>query len=162
MAELFQKFIKSLEKFFVPFPHLPTKLLTTFLPIIPWYLFLRGLVKIISGLRSLSASFQLGSLPRIFIKFIELNPIFLFWDGIILLLIGFLYFTAFTNLSHKKNQLIGWQNWLLATILTTLVRIYRVIFNHESILLMLAITFVGWFFIFEFKKLYQLPKSKKK
>lgn len=161
MAEFFQKFITNLEKFFAPFPHFPTNFLKTLLPIIPWYLFLRGLIEIIGGLKSLSTSFQLDALPKVFAEFIEFKPAFLFWNGITMLIIGFLYFTAFTQLAHKKTQLLGWQNWLLATIPSTISRLYLVIFNHDSIFLTLVVTFIGWFFIFEFKKLYTPPKTKK-
>lgn len=160
MADFFEELIKSLEKFFKPLPHLPNKLKTFFLPIIPWYLFVRGLMEIISGLRSLSASFQFSALPKIFSRFLEVNPAFLFWQGIIILLAGILYFVAFTNLAQTKTQYLGWKNWLLAATLTTMIRLYQVIFNHGAIIWLVAGTLVGWFLIFEFQKFYKLKPKK--
>lgn len=161
MAGFFQKLTKDLEKFFAPFPHLPKSFLKTFLPIVPWYIFLKGLINIIRGLRSLSASFQFGSLPMIFNRLIEVNPIFLFWNGVLLLFISFLYFAAFTNLAQKKTQYLGWQNWLQTALILTTINLFQVIFYRDSIIWLTITTIINWYLIFEFLQFYKPPKNKK-
>jgi hypothetical protein len=161
MVRFFKKLIKNLEKFFSSFPHIPQKTLKIFLPIIPWYLFLKGLISIINGLRSLSGSFQFGSLPRIFSKLMDINPVFLFWNGILLLFIGFLYMSAFTGLAQKKTQYAGWQNWFQAAVLISIIRLSQIVFQQTQVLWLIFVTFLSWYLIFEFKKLYDSPKPKK-
>jgi hypothetical protein len=120
MADFFARIIISLEKIFKPFPHFSKKIKSFLLPIIPWYLFIEGLAKVINGLRSLSAGFQLGAIPRIFSRILNLNPEFLFFYGLFFVFVGYLYFTAFANLSQQKNQYLGWLKWFLASFLITI------------------------------------------
>jgi hypothetical protein len=161
MARFFQKLTQNLEKFFSLFPHIPKKFLKIFLPIIPWYIFLKGLINIIRGLRSLSASFQFGSLPMIFNKLIEANPIFLFWNGVLLLFISLLYFAAFTNLAQKKTQYMGWQNWFQTALISTAINLFQVIFFRNSIFWITTKTIINWYLIFEFLQFYKSSTKKK-
>ena len=144
MADTFSNFVKTLKKFFIPFPHFSPKTIKLFIPILPWYLFLRGLIKIIQGLRSVSGSFQFGSLPKMFSTLIDINPFYLFWDGILNVLVGVLYFNAFTALSQKNKKVnckareatlgykkLGWISWFQASALLVFVRFYEVIFHLE-------------------------------
>ncbi len=160
MAGFFARIIKSLEKFFKPFPHFSVKIRKILLPIIPWYLFIEGLSKLIHGLRSLSAGFKLGAIPRIFSRILDLNPEFLFFYGLFFILVGYLYLTAFTNLSQQKNQYLGWFNWFQATVLITIFNLYQVIFHHHSIFWPVITISVSWYFVFEFKKTYQQNSKK--
>ncbi|NCN45482.1 MAG: hypothetical protein COU63_02845 [Candidatus Pacebacteria bacterium CG10_big_fil_rev_8_21_14_0_10_36_11] len=162
MAEFFFNLSSNFKKFFAPFPHFPKKLLSTFIPLIPWYLFLRGLVKIVQGLRSLSGSFQFGSLPKVFSHLLDINPIYLFWDGIFNLLVGILYFSAFTGLAQKKTQTKGWQNWFQASVALAGIRLYAIIFHQTSVFWSLTLTLIGWYLIFEFERVFDEKTITKK
>lgn len=161
MTNTFSNFVKALKKFFIPFPHLSHSTIKLFIPILPWYLFLRGLIKIIQGLRSISGSFQFGSLPKMFSTLIDINPFYLFWDGILNVLVGVLYFNAFTALSQKNNKKIGWISWFQASALLAAVRFYEVIFHQSSVFWTVIFTIIGWYGIFEFERFFSASSTKK-
>ena len=160
MAHFFSFFTQSLKKFFAPFPHIPNSLLLLFVPILPWYLFLRGLLKSISGLRSLSGSFQLGSLPRIFSEFLQTNPLSLFWYGVLNLFVGLIYFTAFTHLASKRTQEKGWNTWVQAAFLLSVTNLYEAFLYQRSFFWLVISTLFNWYLIFEFGRIF-LARSKK-
>lgn len=154
MAHFFSSFTQLLKKFFAPFPHIPNSLLLLFVPILPWYLFLRGLLKSISGLRSLSGSFQLGSLPRIFSEFLQTTPLSLFWDGVLNLFVGLMYFTAFTYLASKKTREKGWNTWVQAAFLLSVTHLYETLLYQRSFFWFVIGTLLNWYLIFEFGRIF--------
>lgn len=143
--------IDSLRKLFAPFPHLPKGSLQAFVPFLSWYVLLRGLFKVIDGIRSISKAWDYSRMPKIFTTLLDVDPTWLVIGGLLSIAAGVLYFKAFTPLADGKTRWNGWQNWAVAALVLTLVGFYEALFLRHSLFLFLFSSVIGWYLIFEFE-----------
>jgi hypothetical protein len=139
-----------LKKLYSAVPHLPVSLLKPFVPFVSWYVFLRGLFKIIGGLRSISWGLHSSRLPRLFTSLLDVHPAFYIVGGLVAIVAGVLYLKAYPALAQPARRGSGWQQWAQGAALLTLLRVYETVFLSQSLFWLLVQTAVGWYFIFEF------------
>lgn len=150
---LVSSFVALLKKLFAPFPHLPTGALRPFVPFLCWYVFLRGLFKLLDGLHLISWGFHYGSLPRMFVSFLNIHPIFFLIGGVATIVAAILYWQAFPALAEPARRRQGWQQWTTAAVLTMFINLYKAIFMGQSFVWLIISALVGWYLILEFGRM---------
>ncbi|HCR81261.1 MAG: hypothetical protein UY13_C0002G0225 [Candidatus Pacebacteria bacterium GW2011_GWB1_47_8] len=150
--------VTVLRNFLAPLPHLPTKILRPLVPYLSWYVFLRGLVQVITGLRDISWGLRYRTLPYILATLINVPPWLYVLAGALSIAVGVLYFKAFAPLADERRRASGWQAWATAAAALTLVKLYNVILIHHSVLWFTLTFLVGWYLIFQFERVIN-PKT---
>ena len=146
---------------FSPLPHIPKKILRPLMQYVSWYVFLRGLAQIITGLRDISWGLHYRNLPYILATLINVSPIYYILGGIAGVVIGVFYLKTFFPLIDERRRALGWHQWTLAAAALTALKIYETTFIHRSFLWFLIPFCIGWYLIFEFERVMKSTESAK-
>ena len=144
------KIIQLINKLFIKLPHLPRKIASFFTKIVPWLVLLGGIISLIAAI----LSFLLYILSLIAL---DLNLILtIFGSFSLILLNALLLIKAFKPL--RKYNTLGWIYLFWANVLGILNSIINIISGDISglgqISLTVALTFLGFYVLFEMSSFY--------
>jgi len=153
-----QELIAKVEDPFKQLPHLPQSITDFFVKIVPWGAALGGIFSVTGAITNFRLGFGMNTVGRVMRHYLGVNSAYFLLSAVIMLVLAFLAFKAFTPLRERKIE--GWIYIFWSNIVSVIHSILGLIFISQSAIGSIVGVLIGFYLLFEIKASYEKKATK--